>query len=343
MKSRQILFTAPKTVEITEHEINEELTRDQVLVRTEYTAVSAGTERDNLNNEPNLYSLTLDADPPFPRHFGYSGSAVVLKTGPDCKRLKPGDRVVVYFGTHSEYAVWPESKLFPIRVPEIDMDEAALSVIAGFPAEGVRKTRLEFGESAMVMGLGILGLMAVQFCCIAGAVPVIAVDLNPVRRELALKMGADYALDPNEKSFLDTIKELTEGMGVNVCVDVAGNATATNTALLCLGRFGRITLLGCTRHHGEYDLYHLVHGKGVQVIGANNWARPEYESRPGCWTGEDDIFALHKLMKAGRFLMRPLISEIHSPLDAKKVYDRLLNDRNFPIGVLFNWNLLNNP
>lgn len=337
MKNRHILFTAPYTVSVTEEEFSPVLTGDQVLVRTEYTAISAGTERDNLKNEPNLYSLTLEADPPYPRHYGYSGSATVLKTGPDCKRVKPGDRVVVHFGTHSKYAVWPESKLFPILYDDLPMDEAALLVIASFPAEGVRKTRLEFGESAMVMGLGILGLMAVQMCRAAGAVPVIAVDPNPERRALSLSIGADYALDPTTEDFFAKVDSLTRGQGVQVCVDAAGNATATTQALHCLGRFGRITLLGCTRHHGEYDLYHLVHGKGVQILGANTWARPEFESRPGCWTAEDDVIALQKLMHGDRFNLRPLISEIHSPLDAIPVYDRLVKG-DFPVGVLFDWN-----
>ena len=51
---------------------------------------------------------------------------------------------------------------------------------------------------------------------------------------------------------------------MQVCVDAAGSAQATTHALPCLGRFGRITLLGCTRPHGEYDLYHLVHGRLIK-------------------------------------------------------------------------------
>lgn len=340
MKNTHIIFTKPYTAEVIKNELNETLTGDQVLVRTEYTAISAGTERDNLKNEPNLYSLTLEADPPYPRHFGYSGSATVLKVGPDCKRLKPGDRVVVYFGTHSKYAIWPESKLFPIVYDDISMDEAALLVISGFPAEGVRKTRLEFGESALVMGLGILGLIAVQLCHIGGGAPVIAVDMNAERRKLALETGADYALDPTMPDFQDQVKALTHGRGIQVAVDAAGNANATTTALTTLCRFGRITLLGCTRHHGEYDLYHLVHGKGAQIIGANNWARPVVDSMPGNWTAEDDIYAMQKLIHMGRFDMKPLISEIHSPMEAEEVYQRLIGNGGFPIGVLYNWNLI---
>ena len=172
--------------------------------------------------------------------------------------------MVVHFGTHSKYAIWPESKLFPSAYTDLPMDQAALLVISSFPAEGVRKTRLEFGECAMVIGLGILGLMAVQLCRVAGAVPVIVVDPNPERRSMALAIGADYALDPTEEGFFDRIRQITDAQGVQVCVNAAGSAQATTHALPCLGRFGRITLLGCTRHHGEYDLYHLVHGRLIK-------------------------------------------------------------------------------
>ena len=338
MKNYKILFTKPETAEFVEDNIDTEVTGSDALVRTEYTAVSAGTERDNLRDEPNLYCIQGMEAPPFPRHFGYSGVATVLKTGPDCTHVKEGQRVVVYFGNHSKYNIFPESKLFPIVYDDIPSDVAALSVIAGFPAEGVRKTRLEFGESALVMGLGILGLISVQMCKIAGAAPVIAADPHEERRNLALQIGADYVLNPKEEGFVERVKELTDGKGVNVAVDSAGKAMATTQALESLAQFGRVTLLGCTRHHAEYDLYHLVHGKGASVIGANNLARPLYESRPGNWTGFDDNFAIQKLLHFNMLDMKPLISEIHSPVEAPAVYDRLVHDKTFPIGVLFDWN-----
>ena len=67
---------------------------------------------------------------------------------------------------------------------------------------------IELGESAMVMGQGLLGIFATQFLRLSGANPVIAVDLNPQRRELALKLGADYAFDPSDKDFVEKVKEI---------------------------------------------------------------------------------------------------------------------------------------
>ena len=72
MKNYKILFTKPETAELIEDEISTEVSGSDALIRTEYTAVSAGTERDNLRDEPNLYCILGMEAPPFPRHFGYS-------------------------------------------------------------------------------------------------------------------------------------------------------------------------------------------------------------------------------------------------------------------------------
>jgi threonine dehydrogenase-like Zn-dependent dehydrogenase len=99
----------------------------------------------------------------------------------------------------------------------------------------------------MVMGQGLLGIFATQFLRLSGANPVIAADLNPQRRELALKLGADYAFDPSDKDFVEKVKKVTKGKGVNGCVEVTGIVQAMNQALECASWMGRISLLGCTR------------------------------------------------------------------------------------------------
>ena len=93
------------------------------------------------------------------------------------------------------YNVLPRERV--VKISENVTDVVASQIfIATFPMAAIRKCRLEMGESAMVLGLGILGLLAVQLLRAAGAVPVIAVDPNPDRRQKALQLGADYAFDP---------------------------------------------------------------------------------------------------------------------------------------------------
>lgn len=192
----------------------------------------------------------------------------------------------------------------------------------------------------MVVGLGILGLIAVQLCRAAGAVPVIAVDPNAERRRLALQYGADEALDPTDGDFVEQVLARTGGKGVNVVVEASGNSAALRQSLLTCAPMGRVSLLGCTRTPDTYDLYHDVHYKGVSLIGAHNFARPKVESAPGNWTAADDFRAMMKLIACGRLDLRSLVSEIHAPQDAPEVYARLAEGRDFPIGVVFDWRRL---
>ncbi len=337
MENKQIIFTSPGIAELQDNIISDNLGDSQVFVRTIYTVISTGTERANLMGESNISGKREDCNTDFPRKLGYCGIGVVEKIGARVKTITIGQRVIIYFGKHSKYNIIPEINAIPITPESVSDLDAALMVIAGFPAEGVRKSRLEYGESVMVVGLGILGLIAVQLARIAGAVPVIAVDPNPDRWDLARKMGADYILDPRTDDFYKSVQMFTEGNGVNVVVEASGEPVALRQALRCCAPFARVTLLGCTRTSNVYDLYHDIHYPGVSLIGAHNFARPKVDSYPGNWTAADDIHAMLRLIALGRLDLNPLISEIHSPNDAPAVYERLAKDQNFPIGVVFDW------
>ena len=131
----------------------------------------------------------------------------------------------------------------------------------------------------MVMGQGLLGIFSTQFLRNSGAMPLIAADLNPARRELALKLGADYALDPSDRDFVKTVKEITNGKGVRATVEVTGVSSAMKQALECASWMGRISLLGCTRVSDcAVDYYQQVHRPGVKLIGAHNFVRPKVEA-----------------------------------------------------------------
>lgn len=342
MKNKQIIFTKPKVAELLDCPVADTLQKKQVRVRTVYTVISAGTERANLIGEINISGKIEDCNDRFPRKLGYCGVGVVEAVGEEVTSVKPGDRAIIYFGKHSQYNILPEANVIPIyedtdAVSDLD---AALMVIAGFPAEGVRKARIEYGESAMVVGLGILGLIGVKLAQIAGAVPVIAVDPNPERRALAMQYGADHALNPMDEDFLDQVKALTHGKGVNVVVEASGNSKALKQSLHCCAPMARVTLLGCTRTPDTYDLYHDVHYPGISMIGAHNFARPKVESYPGNWTAADDIHAMLRLIAYNRMDFKSLISEVHSPAQAPEVFARLADDPSFPIGVAFDWRLL---
>lgn len=335
MMTKQIIFTKANTAELLEVDCHPPK-ENEVTVSLEYSAISSGTEKANYIGARNGIGVAEDDAPRFPRTVGYSAAGTVAEVGSGVTDLSVGDRVIVYWGKHKKNIT--VSRRNVVKIPDgVSSEEAAMVFISTFPLAAVRKTRLEIGESAMVMGLGVLGIFAVQQLRAAGAYPVIAVDPVKERRDLALKLGADFALDPTEEDFVKKVNELSDG-GVNVCIEVTGLGIGLIQALDCMKKMGRVALLGCTRSSKfEIDYYGKVHGRGITLIGAHTMARPKTESAPGLWTDEDDIKAMLNLVKGGRVNVKDMIEEIHSPTEAQDVYDRLVTEKNFPIGVLFDW------
>jgi 2-desacetyl-2-hydroxyethyl bacteriochlorophyllide A dehydrogenase len=336
MQTKQIVFTKPYTAELLDAECLPPQA-NEVTVQLEYSAISAGTEKANFIGLRNGTHLSEDDEPVFPRTVGYSSAGTVTALGIDVTDLQIGDRVLVYWGTHRKHITISRSNV--IKLPdEISTAEASMAQIATFPLAAVRKTKLEIGESAMVMGLGLLGMFAVQFCRLSGANPVIAADLNEERRKLALQLGADYALDPTAPDFVERVKSLTKGKGVRACVEVTGVSAAMNQALECASRMGRIALLGCTRvSDSSVDYYAQVHKPGVILIGAHNMVRPQVESYPHHWTHQDDCRTILDMISAGRIRPSAVLSRVVKPQQAPEIYEQLCNDRNFPMGTVFDW------
>lgn len=306
----------------------------QVLLQNDYTVVSAGTERANLLNLPNTSGG-------FPFYPGYCGIGRVIAVGDGVQHATTGDRALAYFSGHRSHAIQPAADLVVVDDDRIESLDAAFVVIAAMGLQGVRKLRVELGESVMVIGLGLLGMFAVQLASIDGAIPVIATDFDAKRRALALTLGADHAFSPDEEHLGETIRTLTDGKGVDAVVEVTGAAVALQQALSHVARQGRVALLGCTRvSDAPIDFYRDVHRPGVTLIGAHTFVRPAVDSYPGYWTARDDHRTLLKLLAAGRLKVRPIISEIVSPESAAAVYTRLAEESHPPLGIVFDWGQL---
>lgn len=333
MKGQYIVFESAGNAVLKKFDIPE-LQAGEVLLECDCSVVSAGTERANLINLPN----TVVAENGFPHYPGYSAAGRVIAIGKEVTSLKEGDRVVIPWGGHRSHTIKKADSVLKIEDDSIDLRDAAFSHIAAFPFLGVRKLKIEIGESVMVAGLGILGVFAVQVANLSGAIPVIAADFDPVRRDLALKLGATAAFSPDEEDFVEKVKAAAGGDGPNGVVEVTGSSVALQQALEYIAWEGRISLLGCTRISDvPIDYYKYVHRRGISLIGAHNSTRAKQESAPGRWTEHDDYRTFLKLVAAGKIQTQPMISEIVSPEMAHEVYARLAEMKNPPLGIVFDW------
>ena len=336
MESKVIRFTSPGVAEL----LTEEVTAPapgKVQVEVAVSSISSGTERANLIGDPNI-AANKGGTVQFPRTLGYSTAGTVLAVGEGVENVKVGDRVAMMWTVHQSIQNIPASYVF--KLPDsVSFEDAALFHISIFPLAAIRKCHLEIGEPAIVMGQGVLGLMAVKLLQVAGAAPIIAVDPNPDKRAVALKNGADYALDPYDPEFAATAKKLTGG-GAKVGIEVTGIGAGLDGILDCMARFGRVALLGCTRNKDfTIDYYRKVHFPGITLVGAHTDARPRQESHDGWWTQADDMKSVIKLTEMGRLHLTELVEETHSPEEATEVYARLASEPSFPM-VQFDWRLL---
>ena len=148
-------------------------------------------------------------------------------------------------GAWAEYVVVPSFALTR-RPLGMDVNQAAICADAvSTPYAGiVRRAALRPGETVGLWGIGGLGVHAVQVARLAGAGLVVAVDPIEAARERAVTAGADVALDPTSVDVPTEIKRLTNDRGLDLAVDLVGANAVLAQAAECLGRHGRVLMVG---------------------------------------------------------------------------------------------------
>jgi S-(hydroxymethyl)glutathione dehydrogenase/alcohol dehydrogenase len=152
---------------------------------------------------------------------------------------------LMYLGAFAEYCVVPAQ--CAVRVPEaMPFDRAALigcGVMTGVGA-ATRVAGLRWGDVAMVIGCGAVGLSAVQGCRLAGAARIIAVDPNPARRALAATVGATDLAAGDAAEAIALARDLTDGRGADVVIESAGVPAGFRLSVEAVRPGGQVVWLG---------------------------------------------------------------------------------------------------
>jgi len=219
-----------------------ELRPQTALTRTAYSLISTGTETMAiLGRRANPDSERPDAA------IGYTNSGVVVQAGPGMEHLSPGDRVGCYGSTfapagHAENSL--VSRHLCIPVPgSVSLRQAAFTGLGGIAVQAVRQARLSFGETAVVVGLGVLGQLVARICVAAGY-RVIATDLLDSRARIAREEGVEAYSDAEAVS--SAVARVTEGHGADaVLLCVATKSSEPVRQALEWVRFhGRVVIVG---------------------------------------------------------------------------------------------------
>jgi threonine 3-dehydrogenase len=154
------------------------------------------------------------------------------------------------------------------------------------------------GCSALVTGCGPIGLFSIAVARACGAGPIIASDINPYRLDLARKIGADVVIDASKEDVAARTRDVTEGRGADVVLEMSGHPSAIRQGLSAIRNAGRMSLLGLPSAPFELDFTSLVIFKGVTVQGING--RLMFQT----WR------QMHELLTSGRLDIRPAITHV---------------------------------
>lgn len=184
---------------------------------------------------------------PLPFIPGAEVAGVITEVGKDVKRFKTGMRVVslIESAGYSEFAAIPEMTLAPI--PDgVEYTDAVALPLQGQTAYHILKTmgRLQKGETVLVhAAAGGVGAIAVQLAKLFGAGKVIATASSEEKLAHAKEMGADHLVNYTEEGWESKVRELTDGKGVDVALEMVGGEVFRKT-LKCLAPFGRMVVFG---------------------------------------------------------------------------------------------------
>lgn len=306
---------------------------DQVLVETERSLISTGTELTVYGGEYPTGSH-WDEYGTYPFEPGYGNIGTVVEAG-DQTEVAIGQRVASR-GPHARFVAVDETSCVPVP-HEVTSEEATFHTLAAVVMNGIRRSRLAWGESVAVFGQGLLGQLAVRLASIAGARPVLGVDLASNRLTYTPDISAIIGVDPAEHDPATVLREGNGGRLADVTFEVTGNPDAVVDELDVLRREGRFVLLSSPRGETSFDFHDHCNWPSYEIIGAHDDSHPTIATPANPWTVERNTELFFRYVAEGDLEVADLVSHRHSPTEAPDVYDALIDDRTEHMGVIFEW------
>jgi predicted dehydrogenase/threonine dehydrogenase-like Zn-dependent dehydrogenase len=286
-----------------------------------------------------LRQVAEKLDDPMP--LGYCAAGHVVQCGLGVQDLKPGDRVATN-GPHAEIVCVPRNLC--ARVPDQVQDEqAAFSVLAAIALQGVRLSQVALGETALVIGLGLVGQMTVALLAAAGA-RVLGTDLDPNKCELAMRMGAAIAR-PGLSG--DDVLRQTGELGADVVLITAGTTSDGPITLAgdAVRKKGRVVAVGAVGLQVPRRSFYF---KEAELVVSCSYGPgrydPEYEERghdyPAAyvrWTEQRNMQAVLALMETGKLDVSPLISHRFALHNAEAAYELIEQNQQPYLGIILNY------
>ncbi|HMR98753.1 MAG TPA: bi-domain-containing oxidoreductase [Anaerolineales bacterium] len=327
----------------------------QALVKVSASLVSAGTERmvvefaekslvGKARSRPDLVKQVLDKarregvvntmQAAFnrldqPMALGYSSAGTIVVLGKNMTGFKVGQRVACAGGgyaVHAEYNVVPKNLLTPLP-KNVDFESAAFTTLGAIAMHGFRLAEPQLGENVAVIGLGLLGLLAIQIASAAGC-NVLGIDLDPKRIALASSLGLEAVSRQRAES---TSQLFTANRGFDVvliCADTPSNDPVELAGIIARDR-ARVVATGAVGLNIPRKIYYE---KEISFINSRSYGPGRYDSNYEengqdyplgyvRWTEGRNFQAIVDLMESGKLKVKPLITHRFPIEKATQAYD----------------------
>ncbi|MEF8853438.1 MAG: zinc-binding alcohol dehydrogenase [Haloarculaceae archaeon] len=335
MDNPTVVFTEPREVDLVDRE-RPEPRDDEVLVETDTTLVSTGTELTVLSGEYPEGSV-WDQYGTYPFDAGYANVGTVVETGADVDRadLTPGTRVATW-SPHAAYVTAPAEAC--VVVPDdVTDDQASLFAIAQIVMNGVRRGRVDWGEAVVVYGLGVLGQLTVRLCHLAGADTVVGVDVAAERIDYLPDSSGVVGVDPTASDPGEVVAEVTGRRGADVVFEVTGDPEVIPEEIARLREQGRLVLLSSPHGETALDFHDYVNDPSIEIIGAHQTSHPPVETPQTPWTKGRHADLYFSYLRRERLAVDGLFSHSRPYRGAPSLYESLLADRTGAMAVRLQW------
>lgn len=327
MQTQAIVFPAANQVEIQSYDLPQ-LRADEVLIRTEYSGISQGTE---------IWALTGERpELKFPTVPGYQSVGVVEKLGADASAFEIGQRVLfrssrlpehfspTWMGAHVSHAiVTSQGDRAPIVITEnCDPIAATLAALPAVSLRGINMLNINIGDLVVVTGQGLIGQGSVQLARLRGATVVVA-DISTPRLELSRQNGADAIINVNEQNLGEAVRSI-KPKGADIIIETTGRAEQFAPCINLLREQGQLLLQGWYPQPISFD-FHQTHGK-----------RPTIAIT--CGFDSNEVAQCLTLMSQNKLRFSELVTHRLPISEAPEIYRKMTNNAPDVLGVVFDWN-----
>jgi threonine dehydrogenase-like Zn-dependent dehydrogenase len=339
----ELVAVAPRTPVLREY-AERELGPKDVRVRSEYAAFKHGTELLEYRGESPFAHSRYDGEwqmfveakeaRRFPMGLGNMTIGVVTELGAEVTRLKVGDRVFRHSGLRETH-VWGESAE---RLPEgMSWQAAVCWDPLPFALAALRDGHVRLGDNVAVFGLGAIGLLTAQGARRQGAEQVIVVDPIEMRRDLALRQGADAAVDPATQDAGAEIRRLTGKRGADVCLEVSGNYNALQHAIRGVAFGGNVVAVAYPGEcRGGLNFGEEAHFNIPNLIFARGCSDPNRDHPRWSWRRLEET--AWRMLEHGAFQTEGIVHPVVPFRESAEAFRELVDEhpeRSIKLGVEF--------